>query len=253
MVRIASRVRGSRRGSCLVALLAPLASAQVNPPVPAPTGTVTPSIPRRSAGDPRRRRGARECPPGESPASGSPAPAESPPGRLAQPRRRRRPRRRSSSIPRGPGVEPGAHDRSRASTARPARSPRPRPIPTIATVTVDQTAAHALHHGRRRRHDHVTVGDEPRASRATFPCASPTTPARSPTRSRCASPAIRRRSTFLRDAVDPRRPRRRRRCAPARSIYVLTDAVDVHGAPADRRPHRRRRADADPRRRATSR
>ncbi len=130
----------------LVALLSPLAGAQVNPPVPAPTGAVNPAIPAAPTAEPApadTTPPAAEMPPapGASPSPGeSPAPGESAtPAGEASPTPVPTPTQPPIIVdPPNVAVEPGRVVSARVNSAA-GTIAATSANPAIATVAVDQT------------------------------------------------------------------------------------------------------------------
>ncbi len=141
--------------ACLVALLAPYASAQVNTPVPAPAGPVNP--PAAAAGGPSGTPAPLdESLPGESPSpgEGSPQPGESAP--LPSPTPTPPP---IVVAPAAPSIEPGRTIVARVSSAAGTITATPAD-PAIVQVTVDQLARTLIISGLAVGTTLVTVGDD---------------------------------------------------------------------------------------------
>jgi hypothetical protein len=144
------RASAAISGLCLIALLAWPASAQVNPPAPAPTGPVNPAIPDA-------------VPPVAPPAEGSPAPAMSPETTSPEGETSPTPLPTPSPPPivvepANPAVEPGRTVTARINSAA-GTITATAADPAIATVVVDQGQRAIYISGVAIGSTVVTVGD----------------------------------------------------------------------------------------------
>ncbi len=142
----------------LIALLASTARAQVNPPVPAPSGTINPAIPASPLGTappapaaapdaqtaPEASPAASESPAPEGGATPTPLPTPTPPPIIVNPAT--------------PAVEPGRTVAARVNSAAGTITVTTAD-PAIATVTVDQTSRQIFITGVAVGSTVVTVGD----------------------------------------------------------------------------------------------
>jgi hypothetical protein len=154
----------------LVVMLARTVSAQINPPVPAPTGAVNPAIPAAAAPFATPSPTAESSPAGQSSPAAEASPGASPevspspaPGETAPPEGGPSPSPTPTPppivvTPATPAIEPGrtilARVNSAAGTITAAAAD-----PAIATVTVDQTARTIAITGVAVGNTIVTVGD----------------------------------------------------------------------------------------------
>jgi hypothetical protein len=234
------RVLAAIAGVCLVALLAPVAGAQVNPPVPAPTGPVNPAIPPSV---PPVAAPSSVLPPNDgvtplpsaTPAEAVPAPETSPaPGESAAPAPSASPTPQPTPTqppilvePANPAVEPGFVVTARVNSAA-GTITATSADPAVATVTVDQLQRAILITGVAVGSTTVTVGDSRGLTREVpvrVAYLAGTIAGELPLRV-TGDPAS---ASFLRDAAIQAAEAAATLRAGAR-IYVEPDAVVVHAA-----------------------
>ena len=144
----------------LIALLASTVSAQVNPPVPAPAGTLNPAVPASPLGTAPPTPGAGAAPDAQAAPEPSPAASESgAPEGTATPTPLPTPTQPPILVnPATPAVEPGRTVVARVNSAA-GTITATSADPAIATVTVDQVQRQILITGVAVGSTIVTVGD----------------------------------------------------------------------------------------------